>query len=378
MRLGLLPLLVLLALPSGVAHGESSAEIGGYVAPSFGITYRPTARPVDRTALGCGHSAAGLRFISQPADHWRFTIDLIIGAEVFEALTGVEAVDVDNDGEIDAMAVTVQEAIGSLLEEATVTWDPADAFDLRVGQMRIPFTSQAQSHDMTLMFPTRSGPNEMFLRGTDLGLLAQLTAGDEQLLGSVGVFNGTGLAADRGNVKGVLVAGRLDMSPLGAFEFAESDLGREAFRFGLGAGVLYNPYRSHDSAGEVDVAVTDIRASFSLRMAVRGFFFSAEALLRRQTDSLTSRPVQATGAYGQLGFFIPAGVEPVARVGWTAEDQSFDARHTLWLEGGVNLYPAHRDEVPDSIKISVNYLGEGRLTEREWAHGGVARVQLKF
>ena len=86
----------------------------------------------------------------------------------------------------------------------------------------------------------------------------------------------------------------------------------------------------------------------------------------------------ATGAYGQLGFYLPFGVEPVARVGWTAEDQSFDPRHTLWIEGGVNLYPAHMDEVADGIKISVNYLGEGRMSEREWAHGGVLRVQLKF
>jgi len=38
-----------------------------------------------------------------------------------------------------------------------------------------------------------------------------------------------------------------------------------------------------------------------------------EYLRRVQTDSLTHRPVEATGGYGQLGWYLPVGVEPIRR-----------------------------------------------------------------
>jgi hypothetical protein len=379
-RLAALCVVVVVALVSVSARAGSKFKVGGYVSPAFSLTIRPNALPVDRWEVGLASSQAGLIFQARPVDHWRFKIDLVIGQDLVRSLATAELVDVDNDGDIDNLATTTAEALSNIVEETSITWAPLDALHLRLGQMRIPFTSQAQSHYMTLLFPSRSGANEAFLRGTDLGGLLEFDAGDGVLLGSVGLYNGTGLiGSGEGNVKGVLVSGRVDLQPLGPFAFAESDPERDrSFKLGIGAGLVYNPHTSYDSSGNADVYVQDLRASVSLRMAAGGMFFAAEGLFRRQVDTMTSRPVTATGAYGQFGWFTRVGLEPLARVGWAVVDQSFDPRHTLWLEGGVNLYPAYRDERPDSVRVTILYAGEDRITEQEWAHGLMIRMQVRF
>ncbi len=358
--------------PGPAARASDRLRISGYAAPCLGLTYRAAARPVDRLDVGLTASEAGLRFVGRPADHWAFTIDLRIGADVFAAVTAVDVVGGDE------VYVTTEQAIDNIVEEVTAAWLPLEGLRVRLGQLRVPFTSQARTHNMTLMFPDRAGPAELFLRGTDLGALLEIDAGGGRLQADLGVFNGTGLDAGEGDNKGAALTARLDLSPLGPFAHAESDLERGPFRAGFGAGVLVNPYHSYDAAGERDVGVVDLRAAASLRLAGGGFFLSAEGLLRHQQDSLTSRPVRTYGAYAQLGYVIPPGVEPAARVGWTAEDTTFDPRHTLWVEGGVNLYPSARDELPDAVKVMLHYAGEGRLSEGEWAHGATLRLQVRF
>ncbi len=373
-------LLIALAVlaPTLPAEAGSRLRINGYMAPSFNVTLRPGAREVDFLDVGIGGSQAGLIFQGRPVDHWRFKIDLVIGADLFQALASVDLVDTDNDGDPDRVSSTTVEAISNIVEETTITWAPADQFSVRLGRLRIPFTSQSQSHFMTLMFPSRAEVNEVFLRGTDLGGLGEFNLGDGRFRSSIGLFNGTNLAVGSGNIKGVLITGRIDLNPLGDFEFGESRVTGGPFRLGIGAGLVYNPYNSYDSAGVRDVLVNDLRACASLRMAAGGLYWVTEGLFRRQVDSLTDRPLMDTGAYTQLGVYVPAGVEPVLRVGWAGQDLSFGARHTVWAEGGLNLYPARNDEDPNSVKFGLLYLGEFRLTEREFAHGAAVRAQVSF
>jgi len=378
-RRTLLLLLVLgTALPAVPAEAGSRFRISGYVSPAFNITLRPGAREVDFLDVGIRSSKAGLIFYGRPVDKWRFKVDLVIGHDLFDALASVDLVDTNNDGDPDRVATTTVQAISSIVEETSITWAPAKEFHVRLGRLRIPFTSQSQSHFMTLMFPSRAEVNEVFLRGTDLGGLGEWNLGEGKFRGSVGLFNGTNLAAGSGNVKGVLITGRMDLNPLGDFEFSESRVTGGPFLLGVGAGIVYNPYNSYDSAGVRDVLVNDLRASVSLRMAVGGVYFVTEGLFRRQVDSLTDRPLTDAGAYAQLGVYAPAGVEPAVRAGWAGQDLSFDARHTVWAEGGLNFYPARTDERPDAIKFTILYLGEFRLTEREYAHGAMVRAQVKF
>ena len=312
-------------------------QLSGFVSPQFTGTVRPNAVPEDRLNAGLSATRAGITFSGEPDDRWAFKTYLLVGGDTFAAVTGVSTVDTNNDGDIDRVSTTTQGALGQIVREASVTFQPVEVFGIRVGRMPIPFTSQAQSPDTALLFPQRSGPNTIFLADDDLGGLLELDV-DGVVLASAGLFNGTG----------------------------------------VGGGLVWNPYTSYDSAGYEDVNVSDFRGSASVRMAVAGFSVSGEVLRRYQIDDLTHRPVEATGAYGQAGWLLEFGLEPIFRMGWVAEDQSFDPRTTIWTDAGMNIYPGFDGDNPDAVRFTLQYLSENRVTEQEVARGISARAQVKW
>ena len=353
-------------------------QISGFVSPQFTGTVRPDAVPEDRLVAGMGNSVAGVTFEGEPDERWAFKTYLqFAAADAFPAVTSVTAVDNDNDGNVDRVATTTAEAIGTLVREVSITYNPVEVFGIRVGRMPIPFTSQAQSPDTALLFPQRSGPNSVFLADDDLGGLLELDV-DGIVLASAGLFNGTGVGAGRSSNQGALILGRVDVNPLGDFAFDEIAGTDAPFRVGIGGGVAWNPYTSYDSAGYEDVHVSDFRGSASLRMAVAGFSVSGEVLRRYQIDDLTHRPVEATGAYGQTGWLLAFGLEPIFRMGWTADDQSFAPQTTIWTDAGVNLYPGFDGDNPDAVRFTVQYLSENRVTEQEVARGIAARALVQW
>jgi len=363
----------------GLAQAETpEVEVSGYVAPVFKAISRPAARPVDQQRTGMDGSKAGLIFKGNVTDPWLFNIHLVIGTDAFQALTAASPVDTDNNGTTDAIQTDSEPAIRNIVEEATVSYMPVSAFDIRVGRMRIPFTSQAQSANTKLMFPERAGPNEIFLRGTDLGGLMETNLFDKRILASVGVFNGTGTAITAGDQRGVLYTARVDLNPLGSFGFNETSEWKGPFRMGIGAGVIHNPYTAYDSSGYPTVKVNDLRTALSARLAFYGLYVSGEYLIRQQLDSMSSRPVWATGWYGQTGWHLPLGFEPVFRMGEVDQDQSFDPRKTKWVDAGLNFYPAQASDRPDRVKLTVHYLSEDRVSEGEKAQGVSALAQITW
>lgn len=372
--------LALLCAPV-LAADEPPVKVRGFVSPAFKVLSLPQERPADQLAYGMDSSTAGVIFKAAPVSQWKAKVYLRFGAASIDAVTDVDVEDTDNDGTVDDTFTNTTQVMGDLVREATVTWQPVDALGLRMGRMRIPFTSQQQSPDTELLFPTRAGPNDVFLKGTDMGVLAEANLADERVLGSVGVFNGEDLPGRSGTAVGLLYAARADIHPLGAFSAAESGNVFKDFRLGFGGGVMVNPYRTYDSTSYDAVQVMDVRTSVSARMGVAGLYLAGEFLRRYQVDSLSSRPLWATGAYGSVGYTSAIGLEPVFRAGWADEDQSFDTQRTIWLDLGANLYPAwqHKDKAKrDKVKITAQYVGEQRVTEKEQAHGGLAQVQVKF
>ncbi len=358
--------------------GERSWNLSGYLQPQVGLTYRPSGLPRDRVEYGAAATAAGIEITGQPWEHWSYHVHLIVAGESQEVVTGVESVDSNGDGVPDD--VSTDSAINPSLavERAAITYQPLPLVGVVVGQMRIPFTVQEQSPQTSLMFPRRSGPNEVFLKGPDLGALAVLTLPGDRVRASLGAFNGSGAPVGESEERGLVYSLRADLNPLGAFPFGEGDLERGRLRIGFGAGFLYYPARVYDASGYLGTRIRDLRASASFRLAVRGLYLQTEVLRRQRTDSLSSRPVVATGAYGQGSWFLPIrapiGLAPIARVGYSAEDQGFDPRNTLFLEAGITVYP--RPDEPDDLKVIAQYLGERRLTEGEDAHGAILQLQL--
>lgn len=368
------PLLLLTLAP---AHA-GLLQIEGFVSPQLTATVRPEAVPADRLTAGMQNSAAGVIFSGEPDERWAFKTYLLFSpSDVFPALASVSTLDRDNDGGVDGLETTTGDAIGSVVREISVTWRPAERFDLKLGRMPLPFTSQAQSPDTALLFPQRSGPNRVFLADDDLGGLLSYDL-DGIVIARAGLFNGTGVGPGASSELGALYLGRVDVNPLGDFDFDETAGADAPFRVGVGAGVAWHPYTSYDSAGYPDVRVSDFRGSASVRVAVSGLSVSGELLRRLQVDDLTDRPVEATGAYGQAGWLLAFGVEPIFRMGWTAEDQSFDPRYTVWTDAGFNVYPGFDGPDPDAVRITAQYLSENRVTEQEAARGLSAQVQVKW
>ena len=323
-------------------------------------------------------SKAGIIFKGRVVPVWHFNVHFVVGGETIEALTRATPVDADNDGTTDTVYTESSSATGNMIVESTITYRPADQFQLKLGRMRIPFTTQAQSANTDLMFPERSGPNETFLSGSDMGALAKTDLLDERILASIGVFNGTSTGLFSSQRRSILYTSRIDLNPLGSFGFSETGEWQGPFRFGVGAGLIHNPYTAYDGDGYPTVGVTDTRWSLSGRIAVYGLYVVAERLSRQRLDSMSSRPVWASGWYGQAGWHLPMGLEPMFRMGQATLNESFEPRQTKWLDAGLNIYPAQKAKRADQVKLTIHYLKEDRVDENEIAQGISTRAQVTW
>jgi hypothetical protein len=367
-----------ISLDAAAAEKAALVRTHGYVTPRFQAVFRPEARPVDQQRIGMSKSIAGLMFDGTVVPKWRFNIHFVVGSDPIYALTSADPVDEDNDGETDSIYGTYAAATRDTIVESTVSYSPSNEFKLKIGRMRIPFTSQAQSANTDLMFPERSGPNETFLRGSDMGMLAKTNLFDGRIKGSVGVFNGTSTNVFASNRQGVLYTGRLDLNPLGNFGFSETSKWAGPFLLGIGAGIIHNPYTAYDSAGYPTVSVTDTRTSLSARASIHGLYVVGEYLNRQKLDSMSGRPAWGSGWYGQAGWHLPKGIEPMFRMGESTIDESFDPQRTKWIDAGLNIYPADKAKRADQVKVTVHYLNENRIDEGEQAQGLSTQVQVSW
>ena len=366
--------------PSRSAKKGTAFRLQGFVKPVFSALVRTASLPADQLDIGLTGSRAGIIMDGRPFPAWKYRVFFVVGGSTFAALTQARAVDSDNDGVVDQVATTARNALGDMVRETSLAWAPSKSFQIRAGQMPVPFTSAAQSSDVALLFSERAGPNQLFLAEDDLGALAELRLGQGIFLAKGGLFNGTGTGPSGGQ-RGVLYLARVDVQPLGDFAFDETNPARTAPRIGLGASVIWHPYNEFDGVGYPRIQVSDLRLSGSIRAGVGGFTIAVEGLHRHQVDNLTNRPVIASGAYAQVGWRLPFGLEPIGRIGWAAEDRSFDPRVTVWTEGGFNVYPVIQNINPskrNDLRLTLAYQGEHRLTEGESAHAAVATAIVRF
>ncbi|MEO0601290.1 MAG: hypothetical protein AAF211_07630 [Myxococcota bacterium] len=354
--------------------------ITGFVQPSFLVQVTPAAVERDRLTFGLRDSKAGITFAGQPLPQWRYKAFLSIGAPV-SVVRDVSFVDTNDNGFVNSVDIARTSVVSDIVREISVTWAPTGGAQIRAGQMPVPLTATAQSADARLLFPNRANPNRRLLADDDLGVLFEAAAPEGIVSTKIGVFNGRNLPGRRSSQRGLAYLARVELAPLGELSYDEVDPLRSEVRFSLGAAVIWNPYRVFDSVGFSQSRVDDIRGSVSARLSLVGFTLSAEALHRYQLDTLSERPVIATGAYTQASWKLPGPVEPIGRIGWVAEDRSFDPRTTVWGAGGVNVYPAFGNEDPsrrDKVRFGIVYEVQRRVTEGETIQGAQAFAVVRF
>lgn len=369
----------------GARAGETGpVEVSGYLWPTTDFRYRPDAVRRDRAVFGFG-AAAGLIVAAKPLAQWRGIVHLLFRAAAFRAVTGIELVDENAEGAPESVNVAERDFAGFTFEEATVSFEPSELFRIKAGAQRVPFTAQQQSPNTALLFPGRAPPNEVFLSGADIGVLAAGSSEKRVVEGSVGVFGGQSLGLEVPNTvsRGALVSFRGDVHPFGAFPFWEGDPKRGPFRLGFGAGALYRPATRFDrQAGYEQTLTHDVRMSGSIRMSYAGIYLGLEVLRRHYLDDRSSRPRVANGAYVQASYFARVsrtfGVAPIGRLGLTLLDEDIDPRTTGWADLGLSFYPRADEPDPNVLKVTVQYVGERRITENEDAHGAAAALFMRF
>jgi hypothetical protein len=351
-------------------------NLSGYIQPGFSVLHRGDAVPRDRWRYGAESTRAGLIITGQPVSRWSYTLELVVAGESTDLVSSVDIVDENGDGVPDEVAAQNEPIAGLFVERAFVEVAVTKHIGVVAGRKRVPFTVQEQSPSTALMFPTRSGPNEVFVQGPDFGAGVSFRLPDDLFVAQLGVYNGTGEPLGATDEQGLVYSGRVDFNPLGELPLGEQATGRGPLRVGVGAGVLFYASRHFDTAGFAGARQRDLRASASLRLAVSGFYLQSEVLRRQRTDSLSDRPEITTGAYTQFSWLFSKLVAPLGRVGWAAEDQGFASRSTVWVEGGIAVYPSRDD--PDSIRVTALYVEEHRLTESERANGAAVQLQLTW
>ncbi|MEM9696253.1 MAG: porin, partial [Myxococcota bacterium] len=300
-------------------------DVGGYLDANFQVLARPQARPADELIYEFG-GRAGLVVDAHPFEHWEAKLNVVFSDNVVNAVTDVELRE-------QRFTVFRDNVPGSILQDAWIKYEPWKVFHVKAGFLRIPFSLQQQSPNATLLFPNRSQANESFVSGADIGLQVAGDFGDGVFVTSAGVFNGSsqGLLMTNAEARGVVFSYRADINPFGSFPFGEGDPVRGPFRLGLGGGVLVRPITVFDAdTGQEPRNFVDTRIAASLRMAYKGIYVSAEYFRRMQSDDFSDRPEQADGAYAQTSFNFglteSIALEPAARLGFVALDQTFDIR----------------------------------------------------
>jgi hypothetical protein len=377
----------------GIKLTSKHLKIEGYLQPQYTYRVRRGARPRDQQEFGAQQTRAGLIFSGHVLPKWSYRAHFVIGSRITRVVTGIDDVDYEGDGTTDNLAVKTSIVPGVELEQLWVNYNPvrveadngmeAFSLNLRLGQMRVPFSRQNKTQNNSLLFPRRNQVVTSFLVSSDLGGLLEADFADKRVTLSGGVFNGTGLAVNRDNRRGPLWSAQLEVAPLGyvcGYECA-LELDKRP-RFAIGTGMLYSPYRLFDSAGNDTLTrARDLLVSASAKFVMHGFYVFGEFIRRQVTDNLSSRPFVSTGAYGQISYAIPvtkrAFIAPLGNFGWAATEQAVAPLNRYYTSDGIAVYLPNKKRL-DAVRVSLLYQGEWLVDEGESAQGGTLQVQLKF
>jgi phosphate-selective porin OprO and OprP len=223
------------------------------------------------------------------------------------------------------------------LRDAAVTWTRLRDFNIRAGQMKVPFDRQRVISSSALMFADRSIVTQELNLDRDVGVQAlsrDLFGLDHRLGYQVGVFGGDG----RNRIArepGVLVVGRIQVSPFGG-NFDEFDDYSESVperpdtpKLAIGGGVAYNrnSNRSLSTFGQVyRLARFDhLHGETDLIFKWRGWSMQAQWLYRkadRESESgivdgeeIIEHSRSGWGWFAQGGYQFPFFLELSTRYG---------------------------------------------------------------
>ncbi|MDP2317061.1 MAG: porin [Pseudomonadota bacterium] len=252
------------------------------------------------------------------------------------------------------------------LTDAHVIVTPVSLLDVRLGQMKVPFSLHRLASDTRRQLPQGVGFLSEAGIGREIGADVSLRvpiAGQTRATITSGAYNGEGANRIQNVNQRFLYAQRVLVTPLGARKGTFEGTHRKPY-VGIGGGWLYDYEGDGLTAAESNTFGAEIQLSWEL------VSFQAEAVDQEIVHAnVAVADYHVQGAYGQLGSFVPAPwardhvevvgrwevSEPNTTFGAAAGEAQPDLQATETIVGGVNYYVRGAPERFHDLKVQVAY-----------------------
>lgn len=248
------------------------------------------------------------------------------------------------------LALNASASGGALLQQAWFDVKVNDAFAVRMGKFKVPFTHAYLTTLGETLFPVlpQSLTKQVILpyslnavtpsigQGFDLGLEVHGLFAGKKMGYEVGIFNGTGASintatktlSDDWHIPSLLYSGRLTYMPWGTMPATQGNpdlLSERKMQFGVAASI------NVESESE---STNDFRAGFEWSMLYKRWYFAAELDYMRigftKRMKLGDTAYNYMSVYGQVGYFVSGSDQIALRYDW------FN-RNGMDANGSVNM-----------------------------------------
>lgn len=252
--------------------------------------------------------------------------------------------------------------IGAALDDAWFDLRFHDAFQLRIGQFKTPYSAQWLTSGHSLLLPERAVPTDAFAYGRDVGLMAHGEAAD-LLEWQLALVEGGGPNRWNVDTPGYLVMARIALTPLGPFPLDELDTdGAPKLGIGLSANRRVG---DRQNSGDLVLDLRDHRVGAELRFAANGLTATGEVYaLRLRTWTAPEADQPAIGGYAQAGYLVPGTVVvPSARLSYLDRNTDLARNAERSAELGLTIFVPDRrtDATGDHLDEHARLTASGRF-----------------
>lgn len=353
--------------------GEIRIVLEAWAQPTYALSVDPDPQTPQADAVQHGFRLRRA-FVSLKGSVWqerlRFHASVDAAAPVTDLVSklstettglqdGTGAAVVGEDGQpvdvLRSVVGTTKPAQSAFLQDLYVDLVPSPWFVVRLGQAKSAYSAEFLASSWKLLTTDRPVTYDLFDPGRDIGIM--VLGGGERIQYDAGVFNGEGRSVKGSTDPSVLVAGRVEGTPLGEMNWDQgSPEGTSPPRLGVGFGAAWEPLLAWGEDGELISSISDLRLAWDARFRVAGLFLFAELYWQGLLPDEGEMETERLGGVFSGSYAIANRVEPGARFAFarTAQGEDLDG---LWvLEALANVYPAAPGKAGGhEFKIQVSY-----------------------
>jgi phosphate-selective porin OprO and OprP len=189
------------------------------------------------------------------------------------------------------------------LEDAALTWDLSkrQAFEIKIGQYKVPFGRQESTSSERLQFVERDILSGEFTHSRDVGVTVQGLVLEKKLSYRAGVFNGNGRNKPTNDNSKYQYDAVVTYSPWGDVKYSEGDF-ESKDRPLLAVGAEFENNNQFYSTNANNLSWTTFGGLMVFKY--RGFSTFAEVFDRKRTPQDASGSFHSNGWHLQAGYFL--------------------------------------------------------------------------